>query len=192
MTWRPAVSCWSRGWRSSWTSSRRSSRGRITVISGGTRRRIWAIVLRTTHPTVAVAVGVPRILGTRWRCWRRLRGRFGLLFRLRFDLKQNHKINKNRYHDLDYITTTTAVALRLPAVTHCLLLSQWAKIREKNMENIRQNFVKLHFLAILNFFPGKNWFLAIFEIAKKWILFKKFFSSNWFIWFQRVFFPGLF
>ena len=43
-----------------------------------------------------------------------------------------------------------------------------------------------------SFSQFKNWFLAIFEIAKKWNLGKKNFSWNWFIWFHEFFWPGLF
>ena len=52
-------------------------------------------------------------------------------------------------------------------------------------------FVKLHFWQFWTFFQFKNWFLAIFEIAKKWILVQKN-LWYWFIWFLEFFWPGHF
>ena len=65
------------------------------------------------------------------------------------------------------------------------------KSRQKNSWNqiIQFFFVKLHFWHFSQF---KNWFLAIFEIAKKKMEFgQKNYSLNWFIWFHEFFWPGL-
>ena len=47
--------------------------------------------------------------------------------------------------------------------------------------------MKLHFWQFWTFSKFKNWFLAIFGIARKWILAQKIFSWNWFIWFREFF-----
>ena len=55
------------------------------------------------------------------------------------------------------------------------------KSRQKKIHEIKKKIHETAFLAVLNYSQFKNWFLAIFEIAKK------FFSWNWFIWFREFF-----
>ena len=66
---------------------------------------------------------------------------------------------------------------------------QKSPVQKNSSNQINQKifFHEMAFLTVLNFSQFKNWFLAIFEIAKHGIRSKNFFSWNWFIWFHEFF-----
>ena len=122
--------------------------------------------------------------------------------------------NKGSPGDLNHLTMHFAKIL-LVLMLSCLELSlkvkkfcisnlsncntQWARIFQKVLakklvkSNKSNNFLWNCISGSFNLFPQfKNWFLAIFEMAKKWNLVKKNFSWNWFIWFHEFFFARTF